>query len=969
MAEEQKQKQKTNGNGVQYTWHALDMQDVYNRLNAPASGLSSEEVASRQQRYGYNELREKPRPTFLQLVLAQLNNFIVILLIGASVISALLGDWIEAIVIMMIVVLNAVLGVVQESRAEEALAALKKMAAPEAQVMRNGQRVSVPARELVPGDMVYLEAGNFVPADIRLVDAVNLRVEEAALTGESVPVQKNAAVVLDREATLGDRKNTVYMGTVINYGRGRGIVVSTGMSTELGMIADMLQSVEDEGTPLQARLDQLGKTLAIGALVVCGVVFLLGLLRTGLFTAGFTPEVTESVVESFMIAVGLAIAAVPEGLAAVVTISLALGMREMVRRHALIRRLASVETLGSATVICSDKTGTLTQNVMTVTRLWVDGTEVEVSGTGYTPTGDFSVNGSKTELEKVPGITTVLWVGVLNNDAVLEPISGDGVSGFRIVGDPTEGAMLVAAVKAGASLEELSVAYPRHKEIPFDSSLKRMVTMHEITWIKDMGVSPFHDESNLHAHVVAVKGAPDMVLELCSHYQTIDDRVLPLDEAMRARIRDANDDMTKDALRVLGFAYRVERTVPEEFSREFAEQNLVFSGLMGMIDPARPEVKPALEKARGAGIRTVMITGDYPNTARAVAESIGLLNRGHRVHTGADLNAMDDATLVKEVRETDVFARVSPEHKMRIVDALRSNNEVVAMTGDGVNDAPAIKRADIGVSMGITGTDVAKETADMVLTDDNYVSIVAAVEQGRVIYANIRKFVFFLLSSNIAEIMIIFLATVAGLPTPLTVIQLLWLNLLTDGAPALALAMEKGDPDVMSRPPRPKSESIINESMRLGMFLQTIAQTGAVLTAFFIGLAWHLEAGAFVPEGANTLAYILRHDWSGIDVQTAETMAFVTLSLCELFRAYTVRSERVSIFKLGVFSNKYMQYAVGASIALLLLVVNVPFLQPIFNTHFLKPVEWAIVLGLAIIPAIVEELTKFYLRRKEARVS
>mgnify|MGYP000910999237 FL=1 len=966
MAEEQKQKQKTNGNGVQYTWHALDMQDVYSRLNAPASGLTSEEVASRQQRYGYNELREKPRPTFLQLVVAQLNNFIVLLLIGASIISALLGDWIEAIVIMMIVVLNAVLGVVQESRAEEALAALKKMAAPEAQVMRNGQRVSVPARELVPGDMVYLEAGNFVPADIRLVDAINLRVEEAALTGESVPVQKNAAVVLDREATLGDRKNTVYMGTVINYGRGRGIVVSTGMSTELGMIADMLQSVEDEGTPLQARLDQLGKTLAIGALVVCGVVFLLGLMRTGLFTAGFTPEVTESVVESFMIAVGLAIAAVPEGLAAVVTISLALGMREMVRRHALIRRLASVETLGSATVICSDKTGTLTQNVMTVTRLWVDGTEVEVSGTGYTPTGEFSVNGSKIELEKVPGITTVLWVGVLNNDAVLEPISGDGVSGFRIVGDPTEGAMLVAAVKAGASLEELSVAYPRHKEIPFDSSLKRMVTMHEITWIKDMGVSPFHDESNLHAHVVAVKGAPDMVLELCSHYQTIDDRVLTMDEAMRTRIREANDDMTKDALRVLGFAYRVERTVPEEFSREFAEQNLVFCGLMGMIDPARPEVKPALEKARGAGIRTVMITGDYPNTARAVAESIGLLNRGHRVHTGADLNAMDEATLVKEVRETDVFARVSPEHKMRIVDALRSNNEVVAMTGDGVNDAPAIKRADIGVSMGITGTDVAKETADMVLTDDNYVSIVAAVEQGRVIYANIRKFVFFLLSSNIAEIMVIFLATVAGVPTPLTVIQLLWLNLLTDGAPALALAMEKGDPDVMSRPPRPKSESIINESMRLGMFLQTIAQTVAVLTAFFIGLAWHLEAGAFVPEGASTLAYILRHDWSGIDVQTAETMAFVTLSLCELFRAYTVRSERVSIFKLGVFSNKYMQYAVGASIALLLLVVNVPFLQPIFNTHFLKPVEWAIVLGLAIIPAIVEEFTKLYLRRKEA---
>jgi P-type Ca2+ transporter type 2C len=944
-------------------WHSLELNDVLVHLQAPLEGLSSTEVSRRLEKFGPNELKEKPSPTFFQLVLAQLNNFIVILLIVASVISAFLGDWIEAAVIMLIVILNAILGVVQESRAEEALAALKKMAAPESQVLRDGQRMSVPASELVPGDVVFLETGNFVPADIRLIEAVNLRVEEAALTGESVPVQKDAAILLNEDATLGDRKNTVFMGTVVNYGRGRGIVVSTGMNTQLGLIADMLQSVEDEGTPLQARLDQLGKTLGIGALVICGIVFLVGLWRSGVFVQGLTPEIQDIILDSFMIAVSLAIAAVPEGLAAVVTISLALGMREMVKRHALIRRLASVETLGSATIICSDKTGTLTQNVMTVTRLWVDGKVADVTGTGYDPVGDFYIDGKQADLVQLPGMSTVLWVGVLNNDAVLEPVSGEGFSTFRIVGDPTEGAMLVAAAKAGARLDELATAYPRHKEIPFDSALKRMTTVHKITWIKPDGPSPFHDDDALHAHAITIKGAPDLVLQLCTDYQTLDDKVRPLTAEMRREIAEANDSMTNDALRVMGFAYRIEPDIPDELTREFAEQGLIFTGLMGMIDPARPEVKPALEKARGAGIRTVMITGDYPNTGRAVAESIGLLRPGHKVMTGTQLNEIDDVELTKQVEVTDVFARVSPEHKMRIVDALRANGEVVAMTGDGVNDAPAIKRADIGISMGITGTDVAKQTADMVLTDDNYVSIVSAVEQGRIIYANIRKFVFFLISSNMAEIMIIFLATLAGLPMPLTVIQLLWLNLLTDGAPALALAMEKGDPDIMERPPRPKSESIINRSMSLGIVIQTIAQTTCVLIAFLLGLYWHLDAGAVIPAGTNPLTYLLQHNWRGVDVQTAETMAFITLSLCELFRAYTVRSERASIFKIGVFSNKYMQMAVGLSIFLLVLVVSVPFLQPIFNTHFPSGTEWLVVVGLALIPAIAEELTKLYLRK------
>jgi len=950
-------------------WHTMSADDTVAKLGTRLTdGLTTAEAAARLVKYGPNELREKPRPTFLQLVIAQLNNFIVILLIAASLISALLGDWLEAAVIMLIVVLNAILGVFQESRAEEALAALKKMAAPESHVLRDGQRVSVPARELVPGDVVLLEAGNFVPADIRLIEAVNLRVEEAALTGESVPVQKNASLLLSEDATLGDRKNTAFMGTVVNYGRGRGVVVSTGMYTQLGLIADMLQMVEDEGTPLQARLDQLGKMLGVAALAICGVVFALGAWRTGVFTKGFTPEVTEAVVESFMIAVGLAIAAVPEGLAAVVTISLALGMREMVRRNALIRRLASVETLGSATVICSDKTGTLTQNVMTVTRLWVDGKMAEITGTGYDPQGDFIVDGQKADLRKTPGLSTVLWVGTLNNDAVLEPVQGEGPNAYRMIGDPTEGAMLVAMTKAWPAFTELMQAYPRHKEIPFDSALKRMTTVHKITWIKEEGPSPFKDQSKLGAHAVTVKGAPDLVLDLCTRYQTLDDEVQPLDDEMRRRILAANDEMTGEALRVMGFAYRIEDEIPEELTREYAEQGLIFAGLMGMIDPPRAEVKPALEKARGAGLRTIMITGDYPNTGAAVARAIGLLQPGDKVHTGADLNDMEDRGLAEEVKLTAVFARVSPEHKMRIVDALQQNGEVVAMTGDGVNDAPAIKRADIGISMGITGTDVAKETADMVLTDDNYVSIVAAVEQGRIIYANIRKFVFFLLSSNIAEVMIIFLSTLAGLPMPLTVIQLLWLNLLTDGAPALALAMEKGDPDIMEQPPRPKTESIVNKPMRLGMVVQTIAQTGAVLTAFILGLLWHLEAGASVPAGMNPLSYLLQHDWRGVDVQTAETMAFVTLSLCELLRAYTVRSERASIFRLGVFSNKYMQFAVAFSIILLMLVVNVPFLQPIFNTHFLAGREWLVVLSLALIPAVAEEITKFYLRSQDRKL-
>jgi len=961
----------------EHDWHTLRPEQVLSHFEVQENGLPTEEAKKRLEHYGPNQLKESPRPGFLEMLWEQLNSFVVILLIVASVVSALLGDYVEAAAIMAIVVLNAVLGIVQERRAEEALAALKKLAAPDAQVLRDGHRQSVPAYNLVPGDIVFLEAGNFVPADIRLLEAINLRVEEASLTGESLPVHKNAASVLDKNVPLGDRKNTAFMGTLVSYGRGRGVVTSTGMRTQLGIIASILQNVETEETPLQRRLDQLGRSLSIGALLLVAVVFIVALINYTeigqLFTGplDYLKEYGADITEVFIIAISLAIAAVPEGLPAVVTIALALGMREMIRRHALIRKLSSVETLGSATVICSDKTGTLTQNEMTVTRMWVDGQFFGVTGTGYTPQGEFTVDGKAVDIRQYPAALTALWLGLLNNDAEIE-ITGETETNptYRIVGDPTEGALVVAAAKAGAIHVEIDQAYPRESEVPFDSERKRMITVHDVRKPRREDPSPFIDEQHKGWDVVTVKGAPDVVLDLCTQYQGMDNKPRPMTIEARDRVLDANDAMTRDALRVLGVAYRLVRDVPdnpENIDTEELEQELVFVGLIGMIDPARPEVKPALEKARQAGIRTVMITGDYPNTARAIAETIGLLRPGHKVRTGTELDQMSDEQLKNEIEITDVFARVSPEHKMRIVDALQANDEVVAMTGDGVNDAPAIKRADIGVAMGITGTDVAKETADMVLTDDNYASIVAAVEQGRIIYSNIRKFVFFLLSSNVAEIMIIFLATLAGLPAPLTAIQLLWLNLITDGAPALALAMERGDPDIMDQKPRAKNEPIVNRSMSIGIVIQTVTQTSAVLLAFGLGLLWHLEAGAHVPAGTNPLTYLFQHDWRGVDVQTAETMAFVTLSLCELFRAYTVRSERASLFTIGVFSNRWMQYAVGLSISLLLIVSSVPFLQPIFNTHFLNLREWGIVLGLALMPAAAEEITKFFLRLGERR--
>jgi Ca2+-transporting ATPase len=911
-------------------WYILTPEQALNKLKTDAtSGLSESEAAQRLQEYGPNELAEPEGTTLWQMLWAQINNFVIILLIVAALISALLGDYAEAAAILAIVVLNAVLGVIQEFNAEKSLAELKKLAAPEAHVIRDGSRQDIPARLLVPGDIILLEAGNYIPADVRLIECMNLRLEEAALTGESIPVEKNARQTLPEGAPLGDQKNMAFMGTLVSYGRGRGLVVETGMGTQIGRIAELLQGVEEEQTPLQKRLDQLGRTLGIAALVVCGLVFVVGWLQ------GNNP------LEMFIVAVSLAIAAVPEGLPAVVTISLALGMREMIKRHALIRRLSSVETLGSATTICSDKTGTLTQNQMTVTRLWVDGHTFGVTGSGYQPTGEFTLDNQVVNLENYPASLTALWVGALNNDADLESrSSGNGnAPTYRMVGDPTEGALIVAAAKSGATLSQLTRAYPREQEIPFDSTRKRMVTIHTVQDPRPEDISPFYDREKYAWHVVAVKGAPDVVLELCNAYQTIDDRHAPLTPQIRQKILAANDAMTSDALRVLGVAYRLSDQMPDINDAASLERDLVFVGLLGMIDPARPEVIPALETARAAGIRTVMITGDYPNTARAIAEDIGLLASGHTVHTGADLDQMSDEVLAEEVAITDVFARVSPEHKLRIVEALRKGGEVVAMTGDGVNDAPSIKRADIGVAMGITGTDVAKGSADMVLTDDNYASIVAAVEQGRVIYSNIRKFVYYLLSCNLAEIAIIFLSILFYGTSPLSAIQLLWLNLVTDGAPALALGTEKAEPGIMRQPPRPTNEPIINRFMQAGIAVQTIAITAVTLFAYALGRNLHPE----MPEFANT-------------------MAFATLSISELLRAYTARSERYPLLRLGVFTNRFMNLALLISLALVMAVLYIPFLQPFFNTTSLGWAQWEVILPLLIVPSLAAESVKYLIQ-------
>jgi Ca2+-transporting ATPase len=910
-------------------------------------GLTQREARDRLAKHGGNELSERPRPGFLSLLWDQFNNYLVIILIIAALVSLALGEYVDSIAIMIIVALNAVVGVIQESKAEQALAALKKMAAPQAQVIRDGHQVTVPGREIVTGDIVLLEAGNYVPADVRLFESFNLKVEEASLTGESVPVDKDPAVVLDQEIPLGDRKNTAFMGTLVTYGRGRGLVACTGMNTQIGLIAEMIQSFEDEATPLQKKLEHLGKVLGTACLAICAIVFIYGLFRdthiadvTNIGLLNYLQAERKDIINLFMTAVSLAIAAVPEGLPAIVTICLAIGMQRMIKHHALIRKLPAVETLGCATVILSDKTGTLTQNQMTVVEAWAGGRRFKIMGEGYNPAGEFILGEERFDPRTNPDATALLHGAIACNDAKLEerPDESGGHS-WNIIGDPTEGAMIVAAAKSGYLQDELAKVMPRVQEIPFDSERKRMTTIH-----RNHSTGTAQSGFAYPPLVAIVKGAPDVVLELCG--SMLDGgKVVTLTHAMRGAIVDQNRNMASNALRVLSVAFRPLDEVPSQVNSETIETNLVFVGLLGMIDPPRPEVIEALKVAKGAGLRTVMVTGDYKDTAQAIARDIGLHTPNGLVLTGVEIDRLSDEELAARVDRLDVCCRVSPQHKTRIVEAFKARDHVVAMTGDGVNDAPALKRANIGVAMGITGTDVAKQTADMVLTDDNFASIVSAIEQGRIIYSNIRKFVYFLLACNVGEVLIVFGAMLFGMPMPLRPVQLLWLNLVSDGAPALALGLEKGDDDIMKQPARSPKEPVINRDMAVGIGVVGLVDMIAILAVFYLALQrypGHLEA--------------------------AQTIAFVTLCTSELIRAFAARSEYHSIFSIGFFSNRWMVAAVALSFVLVLAVVYVPFLAPFFDAVPLGMEDWLLMLPFFFASPVAMELLKIYFRSRKASV-
>ena len=902
-------------------------------------GLAPTEVQQRLAEHGENSLPARKRTPWWQLLFAQFKDFVVLLLVAASLISFLLGDTLEGIAVLVIVLLNAVISLIQEKRADAAMEALQKLAAPDAHVLRGGARQTVPARGLVPGDIVFLEAGNYVPADMQLVESANLKINEAALTGESEAATKDAEPVVALDAPIGDRVNMAFSSTLVTQGRARGIITATALKTEIGQIARMMSEIKEELTPLQRRLNQIGKTLSLIALGLCALVFVVQLARRtdlGLVSrSGLTTYLqTESAIisEVFILAVSLAVAAVPEGLSAVVTINLAMGMRELVKRHALVRRLNAVETLGSTTVICTDKTGTLTQNVMTVVRVFAGGVRYRVTGERYDPDGSFIEDASGQTVAFGPQglvadhpLMVLLRGGMLSSDAILEKHDGQ----YRMVGDATEGALVVAAAKAGLWRADTEKHLPRVDEVVFDADRKMMTTLHQ----PSQSAKPDAPESKIQ---VFTNGAPGNVLAHCNALLTEDNQTHPLTQQDRDSLQAVTETMGGEALRVLAVAMRNIDAIPQTVSE--VENDLVFVGLLGMIDPPRPEVAAAIQLAREAGIRTVMITGDYPVTAGAIAKQIGLMDAASkeahepRIVSGPELAAMSDDALTLSAKDVNVFARVSPEHKVRIVSAMKRNNQVVAMTGDGINDAPALKQADIGIAMGITGSDVSKETADMVLTDDNFASIVHAVEQGRVIYANIRKFVFFLLGCNIAEILILLVATLLGLKSPLTAIQLLWLNLLTDGAPALALGLEKGEPNLMRQPPHPVNEPIINGRMVRQLVVQTLALVMVVL-------------GVYV--------FALRQ----MPVQ-AQTLAFVTLALAELPLAYTARSERSSVFQIGLFSNAKMQWAVLVSVMGVLLITYVPLFNQIFGTVPLGLVHWVWVLPASLIPAVLAELIK-----------
>ncbi|MNM14753.1 Calcium-transporting ATPase [compost metagenome] len=910
----------------QKSWHRLSSEELLKTFAvSPQQGLGPEEAEARLKEHGPNELSEGERISPLTILLNQFKDFMVLVLMGATLVSGLLGEYLDAITIVAIIVLNGILGFVQEFRAERSLRALKQLSAPSAKALRSGSVEHIPASQLVPGDIVLLESGDRVPADIRWLECSALTCEESALTGESLPVSKHADPIPAEEVPVGDQKNIGFMGTMVTRGTGRAIVVRTGMNTEMGTIADLIQSTDSQETPLQRRLEQLGKILIYLSLALTVVVVLAGILHG------------QPAVSMFLAGVSLAVAAIPEGLPAIVTIALALGVQRMIKRKAIVRKLPSVETLGCASVICSDKTGTLTQNKMTVTRVWNGGRALEVTGEGYAPTGAVLDKGKPADMKHDPSLRRLLQIGALCNNAEIyetaaaqgpakkkgkakgkEERPETGSSGIRVwelKGDPTEGALVTLAAKMGLTTSTLAASYTRDKEFPFDSERKLMSVI----------------VSHAGGRTICTKGAPDVLLSRCS-YMLWEGQVVPCTPTLRQKALDANEAMASDALRVLGLAYRELRTGEQPDSDKEAESQLIFAGLAGMIDPPRREVRDAISITRRAGIKTVMITGDHGTTAEAIAHQLGILQRGGKVLTGSQLTRMDDDALDKVSDDVSVYARVSPEHKLRIVKSLQRKGHVVAMTGDGVNDAPAIKAADIGIAMGITGTDVTKEASALILGDDNFSTIVAAIEEGRSIYENIRKFIRYLLASNVGEILTMFFAMLIGLPLPLVPIQILWVNLVTDGLPAMALGVDQPEKDLMEHKPRGAKENIF--ARRLGWKI--------VSRGLLIGLCTLAAFWLTLRSAPNDPAQLVQ----------AQSVAFATLVMAQLIHVFDCRSSR-SVFHRNPFQNRALVLAVLSSVLLMVAVMYIPTLQPVFKTVPLGFRDWALTIVAAGIPTFV----------------
>lgn len=889
------------------SWWNQSPEDVCRNLNTDLhKGLSNEETKKRLQKFGPNQLPEKKRVSPLTLLINQFSSFIVWTLIAAAIIAGFLGEWIDATAIGVIVVLNGILGFFQEFQADKSLAALRKMATLSSKVIRNGELQTIPSEKIVPGDLVLIEAGDRIPADGRIIQSIELSTQEAALTGESMPIRKFAELLEKPDLAIGDRKSMGFLGTVAVSGKGYMIVTETGLQTELGKIASLLQEGKEEQTPLQIRLEELGHRLVWICLGIVALVFVLGFFRGKPF------------IENLLISVSLAVAAIPEGLPAIVTIALSIGVRKMAKRNALVRRLPSVETLGCTTVICTDKTGTLTQNEMMVRAVWVNGSFVDVFGVGYNPDGDFKVKDVKIDPQDNPELIMALKIGALCNSAELHQ---NAEKAWSIAGDPTEGAHLTVAGKANLFKQDLEQKNPILGEIPFDSERKRM------SMVRKTEEGP----------MLFIKGATDIIL---AHTESIllNGKVEPLTDERKKSILDANAHLASQALRVLAVGYRP--LLQDSKINSSIEDKIILVGLIAMMDPPRPEVKKSIETCRKAGITTVMITGDHKETAVAVARELNLMKEGALAVTGAELEQMDDRSLTDKVRNIAIYARTSAAHKLRIVRAWKSQGEIVAMTGDGVNDAPAIKEADIGVAMGITGTDVTKEASDMVILDDNFSSIVNAVEEGRGIYDNIIKFVNYLMSSNIAELLVIFIGMLVGFRDPLgnpfvslSAVQLLWLNLVTDGFPAIALGLDPVDPTAMNRLPRKSSDSILPLRFAVQLFLTGFVIAIGTLVACHFGLRQSAEL--------------------------AQTMAFTTLVVLELVRVQMVRSQ----YHMSFFSNPYIILALASSFFLQLFVIYTPFLQTVFGTAPLTFAEWGVILTVAIVVWFISSLINYLFRQ------